>query len=245
MKHHILLSILLLLLIPDFNPALYAQSPAFQGHRGARGHLPENSIPGFEKALELGVSIMEMDVVISQDGQVVLSHEPWFSPKICVDPNGKELEGKPKKDHLIYQMPYETVKTYDCGCKGHPGFAKQKPLSVHKPLLKDVVATVEAKAKALGLPAPQYNIEIKSKKSGDNKKHPAPKAFAKTVLDEIQRLGIQDRTIIQSFDRRPLRELNKIRAVNVGLETEFFDVFLDAPGIVDQKGELDGGLHFV
>ena len=59
-----------------------------QGHRGARGLVPENTIPAFLKALDLGVTTLEMDAVISADSQVVLSHEPWMSSAICSHPDG-------------------------------------------------------------------------------------------------------------------------------------------------------------
>src|ERR1051325_4458723 len=63
-----------------------------EGHRGARGLYPENTVTAFIEALKLGVSTLEMDVVISKDNQVVVSHEPWMSDEICSKPDGKPVE---------------------------------------------------------------------------------------------------------------------------------------------------------
>ena len=62
-----------------------------QGHRGARGLVPENTVPAFLRALVEGVTTLEMDVVISKDGQVVVSHEPYMSSSICSKPNGEPV----------------------------------------------------------------------------------------------------------------------------------------------------------
>lgn len=74
------------------------------GHRGAMELLPENTIPGFKKAVELGVDGIELDVAISGDEQVVVSHEPWFRHDICLTPEGDSIEKETQKDHLIYNM---------------------------------------------------------------------------------------------------------------------------------------------
>ena len=188
----------------------------FQGHRGARGLLPENSIPGFLKALDLGVGVMEMDVVVSADKVVLVSHEPWFNEKICVGPDGEEVKGGKKKGNLIYKMPYSKVREYDCGCKGHPGFPKQKAVSTHKPKLEEAIAAIVVHAKKLGMPPPMFNIEIKSKRSGDRKRHPAPTEFAQLVLDVVKAAGVAEQTIIQSFDRRALQA---VRALDPNIQT--------------------------
>ena len=65
--------------------------PQIHGHRGCRGLRPENTLPAFLHALELGVDVLEMDVVISADQQVVVSHEPWLSSLLCLDPAGQRI----------------------------------------------------------------------------------------------------------------------------------------------------------
>ena len=85
-----------------------------QGHRGARGLKPENTVPAFLMALDSGVTTIELDVVITKDKQVVVSHEPWMSSEICLDPTGNVIPRKEELKHNIYQMNYDDVKQYDC-----------------------------------------------------------------------------------------------------------------------------------
>ncbi|MEY4047947.1 MAG: hypothetical protein RL284_1498, partial [Bacteroidota bacterium] len=77
----------------------------WQGHRGARGLAPENALPAFLTALSFPkITTIELDVVISADGKVVVSHEPWLNAKICVDVNGNSLNGKKKEEVNLYKM---------------------------------------------------------------------------------------------------------------------------------------------
>ena len=94
-----------------------------QGHRGARGLRPENTIPGFLVAIDSGVTTIELDVVITKDKQVVVSHEPWMSAAICLDPSGSPLQAKEEKKFNIYQMTYDEVKQFDCGSLGNTRFS--------------------------------------------------------------------------------------------------------------------------
>ena len=178
-----------------------------QGHRGCRGSLPENSIPGFLQALELGVTTLEMDVVISKDHQVVLSHEPMMSHHICVDSSGTDLEPGTQLEYNMYQMTYEEIKSFDCGSKAPPEFPNQQPLPGPKPLLRDVIQAVENSTRELQLDPVQYSVEIKSMTGFDRIFHPEPKEFAALVLEVIQQAGIQERSIIQSFDLRALQQV--------------------------------------
>ncbi len=183
----------------------------FQGHRGCRGLLPENSIPGFLHALDLGVTTLEMDVVITADGKVILSHEPWFSHEICRrqrSPYGKgsePIDEKDERNHLIYAMTYEETKQYDCGNWGHPKFPEQAPLSVSKPLLSDVIRAADARAAETGRALPFFNIETKSAPQGDGSMHPAPEEFSLLLAETLEELGVADRCIVQSFDVRTLQ----------------------------------------
>ena len=88
-----------------------------QGHRGARGLMPENTIPAFLMALDSGVTTLELDVVITKDKQVVVSHEPWMSASICFDSEGRVYTEKEEKKFNIYQMTYEEVRQFNCGIK--------------------------------------------------------------------------------------------------------------------------------
>jgi len=177
----------------------------FQGHRGCRGLLPENTIPAFEKALDLGVTTLEMDVVITKDKKVILSHEPWFSHEIALDPNGAPISEEDEKNHRIYGMSYEETQAYDVGMKPHPRFPDQEKIKAEKPLLSDVIAFAEAHAKRSSRPLPYYNIETKSLPIGDDLFHPEPEEFVDLLMTVIGGADVSERTFIQSFDVRTLQ----------------------------------------
>jgi len=156
------------------------------------------------------VNTVEMDVVISKDGKVVVSHEPWISSTICWDANNTPVpDGKGLN---IYRMNYAEVAEYDCGSQPHSDFPLQTKIATFKPLLKDVIIEVEANSAALEVEALHYNIEIKSTPESDNVFHPAPQQFVEMVLKVINQGGIHDRTIIQSFDVRALQQLKQMDA---------------------------------
>ncbi len=178
-----------------------------QGHRGCRGLMPENTIAGFLKALDLGVTTLEMDAVITADKKVLLSHEPWFSHEICLDPEGKEIAEEEERNYNIYTLTYEETLQYDCGIKQHPRFLNQQKFPAHKPLLSEVIKVAEAHAPATGRALPYYNIETKSLPERDGQFHPAPEEFAALLVNVIMAAGTGDRTIIQSFDVRTLQVL--------------------------------------
>jgi len=180
-----------------------------QGHRGCRGLMPENSIEGFLKTLEIGVNTLELDVVISKDKKVVVSHEPYLSSEICLDSAGKEIGMLDQKSYNFYQMDYEEIATFDCGSKEHPRFPGQKKMRVAKPLLSEVILAVEEYIVTNGIPLVKYNIEIKSDEDGDGVFHPEPGEFVELVVAEVKAGGIVDRTNLQSFDIRPLQETRK------------------------------------
>lgn len=185
--------------------------PAFdkQGHRGSRGLMPENTIPAMFKAIDLGVTTLEMDAVISRDKQVVVSHDPYFNADITTTPEGGPLTKKEGTSRLLYSMDYDSIRKYDVGLKPHPGFPRQQKVAVHKPLLSELVRASEAYAKQKGVAPLWYNIETKSNPSGDGTKHPAPEEFVDLLVEVIQKEGIANRTVIQSFDPRTLRVVNR------------------------------------
>ncbi len=185
--------------------------PAFdkEGHRGSRGLMPENTIPAMQKAIDLGVTTLEMDASISKDKKVIVSHDPYFNPDITTTPDGKFLTKEEATKLLLYGMNYDEIKKYDVGLKPHPGFPRQQKLAVHKPLLSDLIKASEAYAKEKGKGPMWYNIETKSKEGGDGIKHPAPEEFVDLLVAVIQAEGIASRTIIQSFDFRTLQVVHK------------------------------------
>jgi glycerophosphoryl diester phosphodiesterase len=190
-------------------PAMAQSTFDLQGHRGCRGLMPENTVPAFLKALEMGVNTLEMDVVISADQEIVVSHEPWMSHVICSHPDGRAVKRSERAALNFYQMNYADIQQFDCGMRGNPKFPQQKKIKAVKPTLKIVVKSSDKHAKDEGFPAPHYNIEIKSEEKEYGVFQPGPKDFVRLVVDEIRKLGIEDRTIIQSFDARVLELLNK------------------------------------
>lgn len=188
--------------------ALFGQSLDFIGHRGARGLMPENTIPGFLHTLDLGVNAMELDLVISGDSQVVVSHDTYFSAKFCLDPEGDPIEKE--KEHLLFQMPYSEIEEYDCGKKPHPGFSNQQKMSVSKPLLSEVFVQVENYARKNGLGPVTYCLELKCLQIERKKRHPSEETFARLVYDEIEKAALNDRVIIFSFNPRALEAIHAL-----------------------------------
>lgn len=171
-----------------------------QGHRGCRGLMPENTVPAFLKALDLGVTTLELDVVISKDRQVVVSHEPYFNAAFSIAPDGKPVDKKEQKSLVLYQMNYADIKRYDVGSNGNPAFPEQQKTKTYKPLLSEVIDQAEAYRKAKKLPAFSYNIEIKSEPSEYDKSQPEPAAFCDLVQAILKAKLPAERIIIQSFD---------------------------------------------
>lgn len=180
-----------------------------QGHRGARGLKPENTIPAFLTALDHGVTTLELDVVVTKDKQLVVSHEPWMSGAICLTPEGGRIDKKEEKQFNIYQMTYAEVSAFDCGSQGNTAFPQQEKMSLSKPLLRDVIAAVEDHIRSFSRYEVDYNIEIKGGPDGDDVFHPGPEEFSDllyTLLDQYLPLR---RVVIQSFDFRVLKYWHK------------------------------------
>jgi glycerophosphoryl diester phosphodiesterase len=182
----------------------------WQGHRGCRGLLPENSIPAFLKALELGVTTLELDLAVSADNQLIISHEPWLNHDICSKADGSEISKEEAETQLIWKMTAAEVQKCDCGSRGNPRFKEQKPMRTVKPTLRQVVEAVRKQADFLRKPMPMFNIEIKSQPAFDNVRTPSISDFAKLVFDEIHALKIAKSSCIQSFDPRALEEMHKL-----------------------------------
>lgn len=183
-----------------------------QGHRGARGLLPENTVPSFIKALEWGVNTLELDLVVSKDSQLVVSHEPWFHHHISSHPDGRPVSADEAMSLNMFEMTYDEIRAFDVGRRGHVNFPDQIPVEVYKPALSEVVAAVEAWLHQNEKPPVWYNIETKSLPEYYDTYTPQPDVFARLLLSEINRLGIRNRAVVQSFDVNTLIELRKLDA---------------------------------
>ncbi|WP_178984565.1 glycerophosphodiester phosphodiesterase family protein [Winogradskyella helgolandensis] len=198
-----------------------------QGHRGCRGLLPENSLPAFEKAIDLGVNTLELDIVISKELEIVVSHEPYMNPVICLTPKGDTLPNNSAKDYNLYNMNYDDIKQFDCGSKFHPTYPEQEKQKTYKPLLSEVFDLVNAKKSNV-----KFNIEIKSETSYYGIFTPQPEAYVKLVLDEIELNGMFSRVNLQSFDVKILEEIkNQSPKMEVALLVEDNET-------IDEKLEL-------
>jgi len=198
--------------VSDADPSLKVID--LQGHRGARGLMPENTIPGFLLALDLGVNTLEMDVAINAQGHVVLSHEPWMSAKICSHSDGRHVSEDEEKSLRIFTMSDTELATFDCGSRGHPDHPNQQAMALSKPLLSDLLDAVARHVEATDHDAKfgqvLFSIEIKSQPAGDNIFHPEPMEFASTLYQLINQHQLIDRTSIQSFDIRALEAVHEI-----------------------------------
>jgi glycerophosphoryl diester phosphodiesterase len=179
-----------------------------QGHRGCRGLMPENTVAAMLHAIPY-VTTLEMDVVITKDKKVVLSHEPFFNTEITTKPDGTFVKPEEEKSLNIYKMNYEEVLKYDVGLKPHPRFPKQQKIAAHKPLLADVLDSVKQYMMTAKRPPLYYNIETKSQPASDNDLHPAPGEFVDLLMKVIKEKDLQEMVIIQSFDFRTLQYLHK------------------------------------
>ena len=181
----------------------------YQAHRGGRGLMPENTIAAMLSVMDNEkVTTLEMDLAITKDKQVVVSHDPILNPLITTQPDGTFIKADAINQNIIYQMDYAHLKKFDVGLKPHPGFPSQKKLAVFIPTLASLIDSVEIKTISTGRKM-NYNIEIKSIEGKDAIEHPGPEEFVELVVSIITQKNIVDRTSIQSFDVRPLRVLHE------------------------------------
>lgn len=189
---------------------MFAQDFDLEGHRGARGLMPENTIPAFKKALDLGVTTLEMDVCISKDKKVVVSHEPYMNALYATKPNGTEVTKAEEASLNLYQMTYRQIKQFDTGKRGNVLFPEQEKVATHKPLLSETIKVCEAYIKEKGLKAVQYNIEIKSEEKEYGISQPETvEEFSDLVYREIIKYLPANRVILQSFDFNMLKFWHK------------------------------------
>ena len=171
------------------------------GHRGCRGAMPENTIAGFQKAIEMGSDGIEWDVVVNGEGQLVVSHEPYFHKDFCLDAKSTEIIDE--KQYNMYTMTQKEIEAFDCGLKFHKNFPDQVKMKTTKPLLKELVEQVpELKSKRIF-------FEIKSDKPEYGISQPHPAEYAELILNEVKDYNLGS-LVYMSFDKNILEELHKI-----------------------------------
>lgn len=196
-----------------------------QGHRGARGLAPENTLPAFARALAIGVSTLELDCGITRDGVVVVSHDPALNPDITRAADGRWLE---QPGAAIHQLTYAELQGYDVGrIKPGSAYAKRFPAQVpvdgtRIPRLADVFALVRQS----GNDTVRFNIETKISPLAPEQTT-TPEDFARKLVSAVRAGGMAGRTVIQSFDWRTLQlvqqEAPEIPTVYLTARQSFMD----------------------
>ena len=181
-----------------------------QAHRGGRTLFPENTLQAFCYAASLGIRVLELDLVVSKDHQIVVSHDPWLSAPLCSDPCGLRLSAEDRLRYVMYEMTYADIASFDCGLI-HPSFPGQLRIASFKPLLSTVFREVDAYIASVGMKGRMiYNLEIKSWPDKDGIFHPPPDHYAALVVELVKAAGLSLRVRIQSFDERVVREAWKV-----------------------------------
>src|SRR6185312_10904726 len=204
-----LFTILLIIVLASCSSSRNSKSNHFdkQAHRGGRGLMPENTIASEKNAIDYDCTL-EMDLQMSKDKKIVVSHDAYFNSDFCLTPEGDTMSKKDGLSRLIYNMPYDSVTKYDVGLKPYHAFPKQKKLHAIKPLLSVLIDSVEAYAKEKHQVV-HYNIEIKSNPKYDGKYYSTLKEYVDSAMKIILDKGIASRTMMQSFDVRALRMIHE------------------------------------
>jgi glycerophosphoryl diester phosphodiesterase len=208
-----------------FLAATSAAAFDLQGHRGARGLAPENTLPAFARALEIGVTTLELDVAVTRDGVVVVSHDPSLNPDITRGPDGKWLE---QRGPAIVSLAYEELARFDVGrIRPLSNYARSFPrqAGVDGARIPRLAEVFELARKA-GNATVRFNIETKLSPATPDEAL-APEPFARKVIEEIRRAGMAARSTIQSFDWRTLQVVQKeapeIGTVYLSAQQRFLD----------------------
>ena len=178
-----------------------------EAHRGGRGLRPENTLAAYDFALAIGVTTLEIDLAVTKDGVLVISHDPYLNPDLVRTPDGKWLAGKGPPIHTLTQ---DELKRYDIGrLNPESAYARQFPEQRHEdgehfPTLSEVFALVKAHSRPV-----RFNLETKvtPDNSGDTVD---PETFARLTVDAIRKAGLASETTIQSFDWRTLVAAKKL-----------------------------------
>lgn len=188
-------------------PLHAAQAFDLQGHRGARGLAPENTIAGFAKALAIGVHTLETDIAISRDGVLLISHDPSLNPDITRGPDGQFLAAR---GPVIFHTPWAELQRYDVG-RLRPGtryagqYPDQQPVDgARLPALAELFALV----KRAGDPKLRLALETKINPLAPDDTA-APEPFARALVAAVRDAGLATRTSILSFDWRTLQTIQR------------------------------------
>jgi len=195
-----------------------AQTIQVHGHRGARALRPENTLPAFEYAIAQGVDALELDMAVTKDSVLVVSHDPELRAPVC---NG------PRDRVPIHELTFEEVRQWDCGGKQNPAYPRQQPVAGTRMPSLDEVFALAPKGKFL------FNIETKIFLNRPEVT-PSPEEFVRLVLAEVRKHHLESRVVLQSFDYRTLHAMAKaapeirLSALYEGKPKSFVEVARDA-----------------
>lgn len=163
------------------------------GHRGARAMRPENTIPAFAYAIAQGVDVLELDMAVTKDGVVVVSHDPILHPPVCSGPAPMAA---------IHDLTLAEVRQWDCGRIRNPAFPHQQTVPGTRMPTLDEVFDLASKG--------TFKFNIETKIFADHPElAPPPDEFVRLVLALIRKHRLEARVILQSFDFRTLHEMKK------------------------------------
>jgi glycerophosphoryl diester phosphodiesterase len=165
------------------------------GHRGARAVRPENTIPAFQYAIEQGVDVLELDMAVTKDNVVVVSHDETMNPAYCEGPAGAT--------RVIREMTFAELQRWDCGGKVNPQFPQQQAIPGTRVPTLDAVFALAKRAKV------EFNIETKMSPAHPEWT-PTPEEFVRLVLAVVKKHGLEQRVILQSFDYRTLHAMKRL-----------------------------------
>ncbi len=155
---------------------------------------PENTIPAYQYAIEAGVDALEMDMAVTKDSVIVMSHDPILHGPVCTGP---------QKSAVIHELTLAQVREWDCGAIRNPLFEKQQAIpGTRMPTLDEVLSLSNQGSF-------DYNIETKS--FLDKPQYtPSPEEFVRLFLEQVRKHGLEKRVILQSFDFRTLVAAEKM-----------------------------------
>jgi glycerophosphoryl diester phosphodiesterase len=164
------------------------------GHRGARARFPENTIPAFQYAIRAGVDVLELDMAVTRDNVIVVSHDPILEAPVCT---GSQASA------VIHELTLAQVKQWDCGAVRNPKFPDQQPVPGTRMPTLDEVLSLSTGSNV------EFNIETKIFR--DQPRYtPGPREFAQLVLDVVRKHHLERRVILQSFDFRTLLAMKQL-----------------------------------
>lgn len=180
-----------------------------QAHRGGAGLMPENTVAAMKHALDMGVNTLELDLQVSADGQVVVSHDAYMHSRYSTRPDGSEIKPEDPKEY-IYTMPYDSVARYDTGIRESAVWPGKACIPAHKPLADELIGFTEEYARENGMTLPRYNIEIKSKTGKtEGKNWPEYHEFVDRCMEVLLSKNLGNRLVVQCFDVRALNYMHE------------------------------------